>query len=433
VSPGPRDADGRAREAVAEAFREDHGRALATLIRVLGDFDLAEEAVADAYLVALERWPVDGIPDNPGAWITTTARNRAIDRVRRARRFADKAPALVRDQADDADRAANALLIAAEDEMSPIPDDQLRLIFTCCHPALAPESAIALTLRTLGGLTTPEIAHAFLVPEPTLAQRLVRAKKKIRDSGIRYEVPTGDRLADRLDAVLRVLYLVFNEGYDASAGEALIRRELCAEAIRLARILADLLPDEPETLGLLALMLLTDARRPAREGANGELVRLEDQDRSLWDAARIAEGQALAEHALRMRRVGPYQLQAAIAAIHDEAASFDATDWVQILGLYEVLMRVAPSPVVQLNRAVALAQVTGPETGLAAVDALAQDPAMTDYLFFHATRGDFLRRLERWEEAIDAYGQALELTTNAPERAFLEQRQAEIRRRALAS
>ena len=397
---------------VAKAFREDHGRALATLIRVLGDFDLAEEAVADAYLVALERWPVDGIPDNPGAWITTTARNRAIDRVRRARRFADKAPALVRDAADDADRAANALLMAAEDEMSPIPDDQLRLIFTCCHPALAPESAIALTLRTLGGLTTPEIARAFLVPEPTLAQRLVRAKKKIRDTGIRYEVPTGERLADRLDAVLRVLYLVFNEGYDASAGEALIRRELCAEAIRLARILADLLPDEPETLGLLALMLLTDARRPAREGATGELVRLEDQDRSVWDAARIAEGQALAERALRMRRVGPYQLQAAIAAIHDEAASFDATDWVQILGLYEVLVRVSPSPVVRLNRAVALAQVTGPETGLAAVDALARDPAMADYLFFHATRGDFLRRLERWEEAIEAYGRALELTTN---------------------
>src|SRR5262245_6098729 len=243
VTSVPDAADGRARDAVALAFREDHGRAMATLIRVLGDFDLAEEAVADAYLVALERWPVDGIPDNPGAWITTTARNRAIDRVRRTRRFADKAEALARDAAGDADRAATAMLRAAEDEMHPIPDDQLRLIFTCCHPALAPESAIALTLRTLGGLTTPEIARAFLVPEPTLAQRLVRAKKKIRDSGIRYEVPSGDRLADRLDAVLRVLYLVFNEGYDASAGEALIRRELCAEAIRLTRIVAQLLPD----------------------------------------------------------------------------------------------------------------------------------------------------------------------------------------------
>ncbi len=324
------------------------------------------------------------------------------------------------------------MLMAAEDEMSPIPDDQLRLIFTCCHPALAPESAIALTLRTLGGLTTPEIARAFLVPEPTLAQRLVRAKKKIREAGIRYEVPTGDRLADRLDSVLRVLYLVFNEGYDASAGEALIRRELCAEAIRLARLVADLLPEEPEALGLLALMLLTDARRPAREGPGGELVRLEDQDRGRWDAARVAEGQAMVERALRQRRVGPYQLQAAIAAVHDEAASTDETDWVQILGLYEVLARVAPSPVVSLNRAVALAQVAGYATGLAAVDALAGDPAMADYLFFHAARGDFLRRLERWDESIAAYGRALELTTNAPERAFLEGRQAEIRRRATA-
>jgi RNA polymerase sigma-70 factor (ECF subfamily) len=382
--------------------------------------------------VALERWPADGIPDNPGAWITTTARNRAIDRVRRTRRFADKAEVIARDAAADADRAANAMLMAAEDEMSPIPDDQLRLIFTCCHPALAPESAIALTLRTLGGLTTPEIARAFLVPEPTLAQRLVRAKKKIREAGIRYEVPTGDRLADRLEAVLRVLYLVFNEGYDASAGEALIRRELCAEAIRLTRVVADLLPDEPETLGLLALMLLTDARRPAREGPGGELVRLEDQDRRRWDAARIAEGQELVERALRLRRVGPYQLQAAIAAVHDEAVSTDETDWVQILGLYEVLVRVAPSPVVSLNRAVALAQVAGYETGLAAVDALAGDPAMPEYLFFHAARGDFLRRLERWDESIDAYGRALALTTNRPERAFLERRQAEIRRRATA-
>ncbi len=382
--------------------------------------------------MALERWPADGIPDNPGAWITTTARNRAIDRVRRARRFADKTGTIVRDAADDADRAANAMLMAAEDEMSPIPDDQLRLIFTCCHPALAPESAIALTLRTLGGLTTPEIARAFLVPEPTLAQRLVRAKKKIREAGIRYEVPSADRLADRLEAVLRVLYLVFNEGYDASAGESLIRRELCAEAIRLARVVAELLPDEPEAVGLLALMLLTDARRPAREGPDGELVRLEDQDRGRWDAARIAEGQELVERALRQRRVGPYQLQAAIAAVHDEAPSTDETDWVQILGLYEVLVRVAPSPVVSLNRAVALAQVAGYETGLAAVDALAGDPAMPDYLFFHAARGDFLRRLERWDESIAAYGRALELTTNAPERGFLEGRQAEIRRRATA-
>ncbi len=399
---------------------------------MLGDFDLAEESVADAYVAALERWPLDGIPANPGAWITTTARNRAIDRVRRARVFAEKAAALAHEAAFDAAARQGALEAAAEDEMAPIPDDQLRLIFTCCHPALAPEAAVALTLRTLGGLTTPEIARAFLVPEPTLAQRLVRAKRKIRDAGIAYEVPTGDRLADRLDAVLHVLYLVFNEGYEATSGEALIRQELCAEAIRMARIVADLLPGEPEALGLLALMLLTDARRAAREGPDGALVRLEDQDRSRWDAARVEEGRSLTEQALRIGRVGPYQLQAAIAAVHDEAATAADTDWAQILGLYGVLQRVAPSPVVDLNRAVAVAQVAGPEAGLAAVDALAADPALADYRFLHSTRADFLRRLGRWAEAVDAYERARALTENGAERDFLGRRISEVRTRGLS-
>ena len=382
--------------------------------------------------MALERWPADGVPANAGAWITTTARNRAIDRLRRARRFTEKAPILVRDEAFDAAARQGAALAALEEEMHPIPDDQLRLIFTCCHPALAPEAAVALTLRTLGGLTTPEIASAFLVPEPTLAQRLVRAKKKIREAGIAYEVPSGDRLADRLDAVLRVLYLVFNEGYDASAGETLIRRELCAGAIRLSRILSELLPGEPEAAGLLALMLLTDARRPAREGPRRELIRLEDQDRSRWDAGQIAEGRALVERALRMGRIGPYQLQAAIAAVHDEAPTATDTDWAQILGLYEVLRRVSPSPVVDLNRAVAVMQVEGPAAGLAAVDALGADPAMAEYRFFHATRADFLRRLGRWSEAAIAYERALGLATNGPERAFLRRRIDEVRSRGLS-
>jgi RNA polymerase sigma-70 factor, ECF subfamily len=425
VPPDPADA-------VARVFREEHGRAIATLIRVLRDFDLAEEAVADAYVAALERWPVDGVPANPGAWITTAARNRAIDRARRARTLAVKTDVLARDAAFDAARSRDALLAAAEDELNPIPDDQLRLIFTCCHPALAPEAAVALTLRTLGGLTTPEIARAFLVPEPTLAQRLVRAKRKIRDAGISYEVPSADRLADRLEAVLHVLYLVFNEGYDATSGEALIRRELCAEAIRMARIVAELLPGEPEALGLLALMLLTDARRPAREGPTGELVRLEDQDRSRWDAARIGEGRGLVERALRAGRVGPYQLQAAIAAVHDEAATAEVTDWAQILGLYEVLGRIAPSPVIALNRAVAVAQVAGPETGLAAMNDLAGEPSMAEYRFFHAARADLLRRLGRSADAVAAYDRALALAPNGPERAFLERRRREVAARASA-
>jgi RNA polymerase sigma-70 factor (ECF subfamily) len=393
---------------------------------VLGDFDLAEEAVADAYVAALERWPSDGIPANPGAWITTTARNRAIDRLRRARTLVTKTDALSRDAAFDAAHAQAALLAAVEDELDPIPDDQLRLIFTCCHPALAPEASIALTLRTLGGLTTPEIARAFLVPEATLAQRLVRAKRKIREAGISYTVPPADRLGERLDSVLRVLYLVFNEGYDATSGDVLIRRELCVEAIRLARLVAELLPGEPEGLGLLALMLLTDARRPAREGPDGAMIRLEDQDRARWDAARIAEGAGLVARALAIGRAGPYQLQAAIAAVHDEAPTAADTDWPQILGLYEVMVRMAPSPVVALNRAVALAQVAGPAVGLAAMDALASDPAMAWYRFFHAARADLLRRLGRDAEAAAAYDRALALAPNGPERTFLERRRREV-------
>jgi RNA polymerase sigma-70 factor (ECF subfamily) len=421
-----------AADAVARVFHDEHGRAIATLIRVLGDFDLAEEAVADAYVTALEKWPADGTPSNPGAWIVTTARNRAIDRARRAQAFARKAALIAGDAAFDASARAGAVRAAAEDEMHPIPDDQLRLIFTCCHPALAPEASIALTLRTLGGLTTPEIARAFLVPEATLAQRLVRAKKKIRVAGIAYEVPGGDRLAERLDAVLRVIYLVFNEGYDASEGEGLIRRELCAEAIRLARIVAELMPEEPEAQGLLALLLLTDARRPSRVAPDGGLVRLEDQDRGGWSKPEIDEGSALVERALRAGRVGPYQLQAAIAAVHDEAAVAADTDWQQILGLYEVLLRVTPSPVIALNRAVAVGEVMGPASGLAAVDSLAADPSLADYRFFHAARADFLRRLGRWSEAADAYERASGLGPNAAERAYLERRLAEVRTRTLA-
>ena len=398
---------------------------------MLGDFDLAEEVVQEAFVSALETWPARGVPRNPGAWITTTARNRAIDRLRRRRRLAEKTEALKRDAAADAERPSEQeLALAAIDAgggaAMTLVDDRLRLIFTCCHPALALDARVALTLRTLGGLTTPEIARAFLVPEPTLAQRLVRAKRKIRDAGIPYRVPPPELLPERLDGVLRVLYLVFNEGHTASSGDALVRRELCAEAIRLARLLASLMPDDPEVSGLLALMLLHDARRDARTRDGGELVLLEDQDRSRWDRAQIAEGVALLERALRAGRPGPYQLQAAIAAVHDEGATAEATDWPQIVGLYRALLELQPSPVVELNLAVAVAMSEGPEIGLAMVDGLVADGRLDGYVYLHAARADLLRRLGRRSEATADYRRARGLTTNAAERRFIDRRLAEV-------
>jgi RNA polymerase sigma-70 factor (ECF subfamily) len=419
-----------AHDVVDRLFREEQGRAVATLIRVTGDFDLAEEAVQDAFISALETWPQRGVPDNPGAWITTTARNRAIDRLRRRKRLAEKTETLAREASIESALAAfepesGFGSESAEDPML-IPDDRLRLIFTCCHPALAMDARVALTLRTLGGLTTPEIARAFLVPEPTLAQRLVRAKRKIRDAGIPYRVPPTELLPERLDGVLRVLYLVFNEGYAASSGDALIRRELCTEAIRLARVVVSLLPDEPEARGLLALMLLHDARREARVGAGGELILLDDQDRSHWDSDRIAEGQALVARALGERRPGPYQLQAAIAALHDEAATPADTDWTQIATLYATLQRITPSPVVELNLAAAVAMADGPAVGLAMMDGIAASGELEAYPYLHAARADLLRRLGRWSEAATAYRRALDLTANGPERSFLEGRLREV-------
>ncbi|HSR86165.1 MAG TPA: RNA polymerase sigma factor [Streptosporangiaceae bacterium] len=403
--------------AVADAFRQEWGRVVATLIRMTGDWDLAEECAQEAFATALTRWGSDGVPDRPGAWLTTTARNRALDRLRRSK--------------TEAAKLQEVAALSGPDELpdygdSGVTDDRLRLMFTCCHPALTLEGRVALTLRTLAGLTTAEIAKAFLVPEATMAKRLTRAKHKIRDAGIPYRVPPAHLLPERTGGVLAVLYLLFNEGYAASAGDDLLRPDLTGEAIRLARLLTRLMPDEPEAAGLLALMLLQDARKAARLDDDGDLVSLEDQDRSRWDSAEIAEGITLLAAALRRQRAGPYQLQAAIAACHGEAATAADTDWQQIALLYGELRRIVPSAVVELNRAVAVAMADGPAAGLTLVDNVAAGGELAGYYLLSATRADLLRRLDRRQEAADSYRTALVLAATEPERRYLSRRLAEV-------